>query len=130
MGWKSRMRVVSWNSGKLSLSSWLYAAVKWATALGRGPVMPQASASSQLTHVSGSSTVKLASNAMPGLRVSIDVMPGGMISPQAWTRQGWSWPKLPSSRTVSGWLLLPSATQVSYQAERALARCPPVRKML
>lgn len=105
-------------------------AVKWATALGRGPVMPQASGSSQSTRVSRSSTVKLAWKFMPGLRVSIDVMPGGMISPQLCTAQGWDWPKLPSSRTVSGWLLLPSATQVSYQAERALARCPPVRKML
>lgn len=58
---------------------------------------------------------------MTGLRVSIDVMPGGMISPQACTRQGWSWLKLPSSRTVNGWLPLPSATQASHQDEIAVA---------
>ena len=64
--------------------------------------MPQASGSSQSTSVSRSRTVKLASNAMTGLRVSIDVMPGGMFSPQLCTAQGCDSAKLPSSRSVSG----------------------------
>ena len=72
--------------------------------------------------------MKLAKKSICRLRRSTWVMPPGVVMPQnSWQLK---WLKLPSSRTVSGYVADSLACQVSYQAERASARLWPDRWML